>query len=958
MERSLLVAIFLGAIPLGGVAEDEPLEPGEALETLRVPKGFKVDLVAAEPLLLDPVAFDWDTKGRLWVVEMADYPLGLDEEGSAGGRIRVLQDTDRDGTYDESILFAEGLNFPNGILTWRDGIIVTAAPDALFLQDRNGDGKADESEREVLLTGLTEGNQQLRANGLRWGLDNWVYVAAGGHHGKYGVDTTIRSTRAGTDTRVGSRDFRFRPDSGEVEPQSGPSQFGRNRDDWGQWFGTQNSRPLWHYVLPDQYLRRNPHYAPPEGRVLLPGQVNPPIYPAKPPQKRFHGFDQSGRFTSACSGMIYRDDHLFPRSAESRFGWDRADAFSCEPFHNLVQRIGLTRANGTFTAERIGEEGEPDFFAGTDRWFRPVMVRTGPDGGLWVADMYRYMIEHPQWLPEKGKQELLPHYREGDDRGRIYRIRRSGSKAAAVPVLEESDLFSGLESSNGWVRDKAHQVLVWKGDDSVAPRLRKLANAAEDPRVRVQALSVLEGLDALEESDVLAALESDHPGVRSRALRLAEEMPSPSLAEAVLSLADDPDPAVRLQCAFTVGALPSSAGAARVLTDWLQASDPFLVAAASSSLLPHFEFLVTSCPDDASPAYREQLASTALALEEREAFRNLVRPVLERVPDTLTLLDRLASRNLSADLLEKDEALGRAFAALVERAQERSADEKADVSDRIDAAALLARTSSAQDSGIRFLAGRISSTTPPAEFQESLEALGRSAGKEVPGILLGAWSSLSPEARNGVAGVLLSRGDWTNAFLEAVENKQVRSGEIDPAVKTRLEKHPNRTTRTRATAVFASSKSGLRADVVGAYGASLEKAGDVSRGEAVFQKACIACHKRGDAGTSEVGPDLATVADHPPEKLLANILDPNLDIQPGYHAYHCELRNGEQLFGLIAGESASGITLKQLDGTERNLLRNEIVSLKSADVSLMPEGLEATVSIEEMADLIAYLKAK
>jgi putative membrane-bound dehydrogenase-like protein len=201
------------------------------MKTLRVPEGFVIDLVAAEPLLLDPVAFDWDSKGRLWVVEMADYPLGLDQEGSAGGRIRVLEDRDRDGTYDHSTLFADGLNFPNGILTWRDGIIVTAAPEVLYLEDRNGDGKADESEREVLLTGLNEGNQQLRANGLRWGLDNWVYVAAGGHHGKYGVDTMIRSARAGTDTKVGSRDFRFRPDTGEVEPQSGPSQFGRNRDD-------------------------------------------------------------------------------------------------------------------------------------------------------------------------------------------------------------------------------------------------------------------------------------------------------------------------------------------------------------------------------------------------------------------------------------------------------------------------------------------------------------------------------------------------------------------------------------------------------------------------------------------------------------------------------------------------------------------------------------------------------
>ncbi|MCB1124353.1 MAG: dehydrogenase, partial [Verrucomicrobiae bacterium] len=399
--------------------ESGPLSPEEAMKTIHVPEGYMVELIAAEPLVLDPVAFDWDAEGRLWVVEMADYPLGLGDDQAAGGRIRVLEDVDGDGTMDRSSLYAEGLNFPNGILHWRDGVIVTAAPDVLFLQDTNGDGKAD--KQEVLLTGLLEGNQQLRANGLRWGLDNWVYVAAGGHHGNYGVDTMVRSTRAGIDVKVGSRDFRFRPDTGELEPQSGPTQFGRNRDDWGNWFGTQNSRPLWHYVLPDHYVRRNPYFSPAETRVLLPNQVNPPVYPAKPPQKRFHNFQQSGHFTSACSGMIYRDGYLLDDEA--------TNGFTCEPFHNLVQRIRLTHDGVTFHGERAGGENEPDFFASSDRWCRPVMVRTGPDGALWIADMYRYMIEHPQWLPQNGKDELLPHYREGDDKGRIWRVVKSSHLA-------------------------------------------------------------------------------------------------------------------------------------------------------------------------------------------------------------------------------------------------------------------------------------------------------------------------------------------------------------------------------------------------------------------------------------------------------------------------------------------------------------------------------------------------
>ncbi|HZJ16527.1 MAG TPA: PVC-type heme-binding CxxCH protein, partial [Chthoniobacteraceae bacterium] len=231
--------------------ESAPLSPLDSLKKIHVRNGYAVELVAAEPLTMDPVAIDWDAAGRLWVVEMADYPLGMDGKGKAGGRVRVLEDSDGDGRYDKSTLFADGLSFPTGLLTWRDGVIVTAAPEILFLRDTDNDGKAD--AREVLVSGLTTGNQQLRANGLRWGLDNWVYCAAGGHHGEYGVGTKLR-TRTG-EVLVGSRDFRFRPDTGALEPESGPSQFGRNRDDWGHWFGTQNSRPLWHYVLADHYLR-------------------------------------------------------------------------------------------------------------------------------------------------------------------------------------------------------------------------------------------------------------------------------------------------------------------------------------------------------------------------------------------------------------------------------------------------------------------------------------------------------------------------------------------------------------------------------------------------------------------------------------------------------------------------------------------------------------------------------
>ena len=217
--------------------------------------GFTVELVATEPLVKDPIAFDWGADGRLWVVEMGDYPLGVDGKGKPGGGVRILEDTDGDGRYDRSTVFLDGLGFPTGVMPWRNGVIVACAPDIFYAEDRDGDGKAD--HREVLFTGFGEGNQQHRLNGFDLGLDGWVYGANGDSGG------AIRSRKTGESTAIRGRDFRFRPDAGAFEAESGQTQFGRHRDDWGHWFGNNNPNWGWHYVLSDADLRRNPHFAPP-----------------------------------------------------------------------------------------------------------------------------------------------------------------------------------------------------------------------------------------------------------------------------------------------------------------------------------------------------------------------------------------------------------------------------------------------------------------------------------------------------------------------------------------------------------------------------------------------------------------------------------------------------------------------------------------------------------------------
>lgn len=961
-----------------------PLSPDEGLKALQLPEGFEAGIVAAEPQVLDPVAFDWDGAGRLWVVEMADYPLGLGEEGASGGRIRVLEDGDGDGVYETSTLFAEGLNFPNGLLTWRDGVLVTAAPDILYLEDSDGDGVAD--VREVLFTGLTEGNQQLRANGLRWGLDNWVYVAAGGHHGKYGADTKLHSSRTGEDTRIGSRDMRIRPDTGEVEPVSGPTQFGRNRDAWGHWFGTQNSRPLWHYVLPDRYLRRNPHLATSDGRVLIPGGVNPPVYPAKPPQKRYHGFKQAGHYTSACGGMIYRDGVLFP-AGEIR-------AFTCEPFHNLVQQLRLVPDGVTFSGERVGGEGEPDFFASTDRWCRPVMARTGPDGALWVADMYRYMIEHPQFLPEEGKAELLPHYRIGDDRGRIYRIARSDAEGAgtkgtkkdsapAIPKLEglgPEQWISLLGSSNGWVRDKAQQFLLWHRDtlsEKNLSVLEKRARQAKLAETRLQALCTLDGLEALSPELVADALGDPHPGVRENALRLAEDFSEPVVLKAATALVEDPDPKVRLQLTFSLGEWEDEA-AGRALADLVTGkhADSWLRTAALSSALPHLQALSAS----ANRSTRSLLLPMALATGDHEALAVLLAPALasdgasdgegdrarlsprERWAVLGEFLDEVEARKETIDSLKKasaDSPLASLLASLPETMKEAAArmrSKAAQLPESLASAALLSRHAPARDDAIAFLSERLQGASNGDDWKAVMTTLAATGADSLPETVSSQWPGLTPQQRGQALDALMTRPAWTESLVEALEEGEwLRPGDIDAARRMPLVKNPDKAIRKRAAAIFDRGASSSRTEVVERYLPALKRKGDPEKGRAVYRAACATCHQHGDEGVA-IGPHLKSVVDHEPEKLLGNILDPNLDIQPGFHAYTAELKNGEQLFGLLASESGSSLTFKLPDGSERILRRKDVATLRSTGISLMPEGLEAVVGPEQMADLIAFLK--
>ncbi|HXT57292.1 MAG TPA: PVC-type heme-binding CxxCH protein, partial [Pirellulales bacterium] len=277
---SIIWLLLCAATAPAAEGETETRSAAAGLASMKPRPGFSVELVAAEPLVMDPVAFAWGADGKLWVVEMADYPRGIDGQGKFGGRVRCLEDADGDGRYDKSTLFLDGLGYPNGVMPWRKGVLVTCAPEIFYAEDTDGDGRAD--VRRTLYKGFAEGNQQHRVNGLRWGLDNWIYCANGDSGGE------IESVKTGQRLAISGRDFRIRPDDGSIEAQTGQTQFVREPNDWGDWFGSNNSNPLYQFVLDEHYLRRNPHVSPPEARVqvsLAPGAA--PVFPASRTELRF-----------------------------------------------------------------------------------------------------------------------------------------------------------------------------------------------------------------------------------------------------------------------------------------------------------------------------------------------------------------------------------------------------------------------------------------------------------------------------------------------------------------------------------------------------------------------------------------------------------------------------------------------------------------------------------------------
>jgi mono/diheme cytochrome c family protein/glucose/arabinose dehydrogenase len=575
----ILVAVATGSsVPRSWLSEVQPiadespvLSPGDELKTFRFPQGYRMELVASEPLIQDPVVIDWDTEGRLWAIEMLGYmnDMQASHEHDPVGRVVVLEDTDRDGRMDKRTVFADGLVLPRALKVLDRGVLVGEPPHLWLMKDTDGDLKADTRDLLADRFGRRDANVEHNANSLLWALDNWIYTSE-------------------SDMFLRLKDGAF-----EVRTTLSRGQWGATQDDAGRVFRNSNESALHADLVPTPYYARNPVLTRTRGSDEFLGGTDEDlnaVWPVHPTRGVNRGY-QTGilredgtlaRFTAACAPTVYRGDRL----PAELYG----NVFVAEPAGNLVSRIIVSDEGTTLRGRKAYPRGE--FVASTDERFRPVYLSSAPDGALYVVDMYRGLIQQRTYITEYLRDQILSrHLEQPIGRGRIWRVMHDSTRRADNPSLTKAPaarLVDLLSHPNGWWRDTAQRLLVERKETSVVASLKRLATEAAQARTRLHALWTLDGLDTLDAATVTHALGDKSRDVRTSAIRLSERWlrdGNPAVQTAVLALASDADWAVRDQLAASLGELPHQTKEP-VLAAFLErnARDPIAVDAVLSGL--------------------------------------------------------------------------------------------------------------------------------------------------------------------------------------------------------------------------------------------------------------------------------------------------------------------------------------------------------------------------------------
>lgn len=988
----------------------KPLSPEESLKHYIVPKDFHLELFLDESdLQAKPIAMNWDERGRLWISETVDYPNELMPPSEGRDRIRICEDTDQDGRADKFTVFAEKLSIPTGIEFCRDGIVIQAGVETLFLRDTDGDDKAD--QREVLITGWAMNDTHGGVSNFQYGLDNRYWAMQGYNDSK-------PKYAGGEHPGFRQGPWNFTIGGSPAHPVVTDVEFIRstNNNSWGLgsseeglvFASTANGVPSVFVPIPNRYYESVRGWTP---RLVAESISSDHLF--DPVTEKVRQVDWHGGYTAGAGHALYTA-RTYPKS-----WWNRV-AFVCGPTGHLV---------GTYVLERDGANYKADnpfnLVASDDEWSAPIMAEVGPDGNVWILDWYNYIVQHnpvPNGF-KNGKGNAYESDLRDKSHGRIYRLVYDGEEgqpdAATPPVLDAanaSTLVAGLSHSNRLWRRHAQRLLVESGNLDVVDQLIELIQTPSVDETgnnagAIHALWTLHGLGALSEAEgeafraAVAALRHAAAGVRRNAALVlpANEASTQALIKA--NLIADSDMQVRLAALMALADMPSYekageaiAGAAsdeKILADrYLADGIVFAGAAHSNSFLANL-LLAQDSTSNASRANiakivgehvaRSGLEPTALEklLSQIASSKTSVRQavveglvagwpvVTEPVDlnaDTENALVAIVESTPVAEIgpllrlgaLLGSSELGKYSAAFTEQLQTKIDDIELASANRVAAAEEWLAISADKEEAVAGLVERLSPQLAPEVSTGVIRSLANTTAENVATQLLDVWPTMSPAQRSDIVAVLMAKPDTTLALLEAIQDQKLGFGDLSLDQRQTLVSHPRQRVRQQAQKLMDAAGSAVnsaRQEVIDQYTSAAHATGDVALGKALFTKNCAVCHIHSGEG-KEVGPDLTGMAVHPKEELLTHILDPSRGVEGNFRRYTLLTVDGRVLTGMLAAESLSSVDLIDAEGKKQSVSREDIEQLKSSNKSVMPEGMEQQLDLPQMTDLLEFLTNK
>jgi putative membrane-bound dehydrogenase-like protein len=940
------------------------LSPTEAIKKMVVPEGFKVELVAAEPDVVNPVAMTFDERGRVWITESFEYPRR--EPGPGRDRVKTLEDTDGDGTLDKVTIFAEGLNIPSGIAVGYGGVWVANSPDILFMQDTDGDGKAD--KQEVVVTGFGRDDTHELPNSLTWGPDGWLY-------GLNGVFNPSKIVHQGKTHNFTCAMFRIHPRTRafEVFCEGTSNPWGIAIDKEGSFFVSACVIDhLWHLVETGYYHRQGGPYPPYTWKI--------------------ESIVKHKHQLAAYCGIHYYDSDAYPAEYREKLYMGNVHG-------NCINSDRLERDGSTYRGLP-----EPDFLKANDAWFMPVVQKTGPDGCLWILDWYdRYHCYQDANRDPAGIDR---------GHGRLYRVRYQDTpRAPKFDLSKETDeqLIERLKSPNGFFRDIAQRVLAERSTPTTLAKLKTLVlNEALPAKERMH---YFWALISAERTQIVPLLDAAffakasqwfEPSLRAwavRAVRIVGGRHVWQPAELKLFGASHfrNDPSVQVQLE-------------RVICNAVETNECFDLLERYPSDL-HLARLIWArlkrnqmSPDGRFQPADEQVILNSLEtndLDEHAALRELTPRLIDFMANTArasSLVESLAqSENLKATTIAHSlDAIARRVVSgeITLRLNDRVFNDffSAKASKEVYFSAALLGAVASHPDALRYLESvardpretitrrvrafealvigkderylkiareyLVDGSVPLDLNRGVILGLSRSSLLDTGGLLIDVYGHLAPELQPLVIELFTQRPQWVPEFLGAIERKEIATTDVNVNQVAALARIKNPKIAERISAIWGTvrtERNPQREQVVAQMRELLQKhSGDPHKGVAAFHRLCGQCHKIHGQG-QDVGPDITVNGRASIDQLLSNVFDPSLVIGKIYQAYTVVTTDGRTLTGLVVEDNPQRVVLKVQGGKIETIARKDIDEIALSKLSLMPEGVEKQLSPEELRDLLAFL---